>query len=444
MISRRSAAEAVDHTLTCWAEDDLAAVWIDRLTPAQLRARAATVDGRVAAGADLPLAGTTLAVKGNIDVAGLRTTAGCPSYGSVAVRSAAAVRSLEAAGAVVVGTTNLDQFATGLTGRSSPHGAPVNPRWSHLLTGGSSSGSAVAVAAGQVDLALGTDTAGSGRVPAAFHGLVGLKPTRGRISAAGVVPACQSLDCVSIFAENVDLAALAAELATGPDADDPWSRRLPESAISSPPTRIAVPDPATLDFDGDPDAGGRFAGAVGALLTGTPMQAVPVDLRPFLAVGRLLYDGAFVAERYAAVGAFLDTDPVGVDPLVSALIRAAGDVPAWRLAADITELKRLQHNTLHVWEEADVLVVPTVPRLLTVTQAAADVRAASARLGTYTNFVNLLDLCALTVPVPPELGVPADPAGPPTSITLIGPAGTDDRLVSVARSLGTPASPRTR
>ena len=225
------AAAAVARAFDRIAADGRDGIWITLAERRRADAAAAAVDERVAAGATLPLAGTTLAVKDNIDVGGLPTTAGCPAYSYVPDVDAAAVAALVAAGAVVVGKTNLDQFATGLVGVRSPYGACPNAHWPGLVAGGSSSGSAVAVASGLVDLALGTDTAGSGRVPAACNGIVGLKPTRGRIATTGVVPACRSLDCVSVFARTVELAALAAELATGPDLRDPWSRS-PPAAIT--------------------------------------------------------------------------------------------------------------------------------------------------------------------------------------------------------------------
>jgi allophanate hydrolase len=422
-----SAVEAVAAAHDRIEADGRAGIWIEVLPRARTLAAAAAVDAAVAAGEPRPLAGLTAAVKANMDVAGLQTTAGCPSYGAgtTPARSARAVRALEAAGAVVVGVTNLDQFATGLVGTRSPHGVCPNAHWPGLVAGGSSSGSAVAVAAGLVDVALGTDTAGTRRVPAAANGIVGAKPTRGRISTAGVVPACRSLDCVSVFAATVARAVQVVDLLAGPDSDDPWSRTPPglvEQAPRGRPWRLAVPDPAVTP--------GLDPAAVAALVAATGAEVRPVDLTPFLAAGRLLYEGAFVAERYEAVGAFLETEPAGVDPVVDRLIRAAGRLPAWQLARDRSTLAALAARVGHVWRTADALVVPTVPRIPTVAEVAADPIGVNAELGTYTNAVNLLDQCALTIPV----GPPAT-AGPPASLMLVAPAGADGWLAALGGAL---------
>ena len=288
------AVHAVEASFDAIAADGRPSIWIDLVDRDVALARAEEVDRRVAAGDALPLAGRTLAVKGNIDVAGLDTTAGCPAYAYRPARDAAVVRALTGAGAVVIGTTNLDQFATGLVGTRSPYGVCPNAHWEGLIAGGSSSGSAVAVATGMVDLALGTDTAGSGRVPAAANGIIGLKPTRGRVSAAGVVPACASIDCVAFIARDVHLAALAAEIASGSDPDDPWSRTPPVVAPQSGPLRVGTPTLADLDFDGDRDGAARWSAAlasvVGTLGDGWPAGAsfpeVPVD--GLVDAGRLL------------------------------------------------------------------------------------------------------------------------------------------------------------
>ncbi len=367
------------------------------------------------AASNLPLAGLTLAVKDNIDVAGLPTTAGCPAFAYQPTTDAAVVAALRAAGAVVIGKTNLDQFATGLVGVRSPYGIAPNACADGLIPGGSSSGSAVAVATGMVDVALGTDTAGSGRVPAACNGIVGLKPTRGRVSTRGVVPACRSLDCVSFFARDVSTAGLVASLASGADAADPWSRSSPKRAVPTRPLRVGVPAELAAIPAGT------------AALAAAGVSLVDVDLAPFVAAGDLLYGGAFVAERYEAVGAFVDAHRADVHPVVGEIIGAAACVPAWQLFRDQTELARLRALTTPVWDDIDVLAVPSVPRVPTVDEVLAEPLAVNSMLGTYTNFVNLLDLCALTVPV----GGPA-PSAPPPSITLIAPAWSDDLLVSLA------------
>jgi allophanate hydrolase len=397
-----SAVEAVEQAYARIEADGSPGIFIELVDPNVALRAARAVD---AVSPRLPLAGTTLGVKGNIDVAGHRTTAGCPTFGSVAAVSAPVVRALEAAGTVTVAITNLDQFATGLVGTRSPYGICPNAHWPGLISGGSSSGSAVAVARGLVDLALGTDTAGSGRVPAAASGIVGLKPTRGWLSTSGVVPACRSLDCVAVFARDIELGWTALQLAAGNVPDDPFGRVAPRLDVSS---------------------GVRVGTGLGS--SEFVMDAVEVDVEPFLAAGSLLYDGAFVAERYAAVGAFVDAHRDEVDPTVGAIIAAAGLLPAWQLARDQEELARLRRATEATWERVDVLALPTVPRFPTVADVIADPVGVNAELGMYTTFVNLLDLCALTLPVGPR-----DEHGPPPSVTLIAPAWHDAALVSLAR-----------
>ncbi len=425
---------AADDALGRIADDGRSGIWIEVLERDEVMEAAAAVDRRRADGEALPLAGRTLAVKGNIDVGGHRTTAGCPSYGDVAARSAPAVAALERAGAVVVGITSLDQFATGLVGTRSPYGICPNAHWAPLVSGGSSSGSAVAVAAGLVDLAFGTDTAGSGRVPAAANGIVGVKPTRGRCSTLGVVPACRSLDCLSMFATSVELAheslALVAVQPTEPN--DPWRRRGELDGVPDRPLRIGIPVAADLRFDGDPDGRARFEAAVEVLAgslaaSGAAPMLYGFDLLPFLEAGALLYDGAFVAERYEAVGSFLERDRQDLDPIVREVVLGGASVAGWEVFRDMGELARLRQRTVATWSEVDLLVVPSVPRVPTVAEVQAEPIAVNRMLGTYTDFVNLLDLAAVTIPV----GPPA-PGGPPTSLTLIGRAWSDDVLASVA------------
>jgi allophanate hydrolase len=432
------AVDAVSAAYERIAADGRDGVWITLVGRDDALAAARRVDARGAAGADLPLAGATLAVKDNIDVAGLPTTAGCPAFAYTPTADAPTVAALTAAGAVVVGKTNLDQFATGLVGVRSPYGVTPNARWAGLVAGGSSSGSAVAVAAAMVDLALGTDTAGSGRVPAACNGIVGVKPTRGRLSTRGVVPACRSLDCVSVFGRTVELAARGAALAAGPDPDDPWSRAAPLVPPPERPPRLGVPATVDLSFDGDQAGPAGFAkGLAAARAIGA--ELVEVDLAPFVEAGALLYGGAFVAERYEAVGAFVDAHPDDVHPVVAGIVRESGRLPAWQVFRDRTALTRLAAATAPVWDRVDALLVPTVPRVPTVAEVLAAPLAVNAMLGTYTNFVNLLDLCAVTLPVDGSCG-----SGPPPSVTVIGPAWSDDVVVSVAMQLGTPASRRSR
>jgi allophanate hydrolase len=406
-------------------------VWITRVGPEGLDVAFDELDRRQAAGEQLTLAGLTLAVKDNIDVAGLPTTAGCPAFASEPATTAPAVRALVEAGAVVVGKTNLDQFATGLVGTRSPYGAVRNAVAPEYISGGSSSGSAVAVALGLVDVALGTDTAGSGRVPAALNGIVGIKPTRGLVSTTGVVPACRSFDCVSVFATTVDRAERALAVMAGPDlAEPPDTRRRPV-----PPTAPlgAVPHPVVARVAAaalpDLDAGrlAAYQDAVGRLEDGG-CTTVEIDLALFLEAGRLLYQGAFLAERYAAVGAWIDSHPDQVDPVVGPMISAAGGLGAAQLADDTDRLGQLILETGRVLAAvgADSLVLPTAPFHPTIAEVAADPVGLNARLGVYTTFVNLLDLCAVSVPAGTVDGLPF-------GVSLIGPAWTDRVQADLAR-----------
>ena len=409
-------------------------LWIDLRPQDAVLADAVVVEARLAAGERLPLAGTLVAVKGNIDVAGLRTTAACPLFGEVAAEHAPAVARLVAAGALVVGTTNLDQFATGLVGTRSPYGAVRDARRPDRVAGGSSSGSAVAVALGLVDVALGTDTAGSGRVPAAFGGIVGLKPTRGLLPTRGVVPACRELDCVSVFAADLPTARLAAAVCAGVDPADPLSRPWPADApLAAPPRpRVGVP----LDGDLAPlSAAGRAAFAqAAARLADRGAELVPVSLAPFVAAGALLYGGGFVAQRYAAVGAFVEAHAGedGVDPTVAAIVLGARDVSAHRLVADTETLDGLRRQAREVFAELDALLVPTVPHQPTLAEVAADPVGANARLGVWTTCANLLDLSAVAVPA-------GTADGGAFGVTLYAPAFADAVAADVAALLGDPA-----
>ncbi|MFE7928826.1 allophanate hydrolase [Streptomyces sp. NPDC057456] len=401
-------------------------IWIDLRPPADVEAEARTLDERLARGERLPLAGRLLAVKGNIDVAGLPTTAGCPAYAYRPAADAPAVARLRAAGALVLGTTNLDQFATGLVGTRSPHGAVRGAVDPSRVSGGSSSGSAVAVALGIVDLALGTDTAGSGRVPAAFNGIVGLKPTRGLVPTEGVVPACASIDCVTVFARTLPEAERAlAHMAS------PAGRALPALPARRPgPWRVAVPP---LDQLGELDPGWAAAyeaavrrlGAAGAEIRG-------IDLGPFTEAAAMLYEGAFVAERYSAVGAFVDKltaeGGAGLDPTVAGIITRARDIPAHRLYTDTERLTALRTRALAELADSDALLLPTAPGHPTLAEVAADPLGANARLGRFTNSTNLFDLAAAAVPA-------GEVNGLPFGVMLVGPAFTDERLARIAQLL---------
>ncbi|MFI1439894.1 allophanate hydrolase [Streptomyces fructofermentans] len=404
-------------------------IWIDLRARPEVEAEAAGIDARLAAGHHLPLAGRLLAVKGNIDVAGLPTTAGCPAYSHRPETDAPAVARLRLAGALVLGTTNLDQFATGLVGTRSPYGAVRNAYDPRRVSGGSSSGSAVAVALGIVDLALGTDTAGSGRVPAAFNGVVGLKPTRGLVPTEGVVPACASLDCVTVFARTLAQAqeALAHMASPAGRAARPVPGRAPG------PWRVAVPPRERL---GALDEGWAEAfEAAAARLRDAGAELRPLDLTPFTEAAALLYEGAFVAERYTAVGDFVDKSlsagGAGLDPTVAGIITRARDIPAHRLFADQDRLARLRTRALAELGDADALLLPTAPGHPTLAEVAADPLGANARLGRFTNSTNLFDLAAVAVPA-------GEVSGLPFGVMLVGPASTDERLALIARALEAP------
>jgi allophanate hydrolase len=411
-------------------------VWIHRVGRAELTAAFADVDGRRAGGADLPLAGLTFAVKDNIDVAGVPTTAGCPAFARVAGVTAPAVAALVEAGAVFVGKTNLDQFATGLVGTRSPYGAVRNAVDPERVSGGSSSGSAVAVALGLVDLALGTDTAGSGRVPAAFNGIVGIKPTRGMVSTTGVVPACASFDCVSVFATSLALARrVLAVMAGAAGPSDPRERRPPPDAPLGVPARPVVACATWEDLDDLDEHRARSYAAALARLSATGCEVMPVALGPFLEAGRLLYGGGFLAERHAAVGAWVDAHPDDVDPVVGPIITSAGCIGGSRLAADTEQLGILAHEaqTLLAAVGACSLVLPTAPFHPTIAEVALDPVGVNSRLGRYTTFVNLLDLCAVSVPAEPVEGLPF-------GVSFIGPAWTDVVQADLASRLSVPAA----
>ncbi|MBV1937616.1 allophanate hydrolase [Streptomyces sp. BV286] len=433
-MSPQTQPQAVARVRAAYARIEATArpeVWIDLRPQAEVEEEARAVDTRLAAGEHLPLAGRLFAAKGNIDVAGLPTTAGCPAYAYRPDTDAPVVARLRAAGAIALGTTNLDQFATGLVGTRSPHGPVRNAVDPDRVSGGSSSGSAVAVALGIVDLALGTDTAGSGRVPAAFNGIVGLKPTRGLVPTDGVVPACASVDCVTVFARTLPEAEQALAHMASPPA-----RGLPALPGRVPgPWRIAVPP---LEQLGELDAGWSQAyEAAAARLRSAGAEVRTIDLTPFTEAAAMLYEGAFVAERYTAVGAFVDKllaeGGAGLDPTVAGIITRARDIPAHRLFADQDRLAALRARALTELGDADALLLPTTPGHPTLAEVAADPLGANARLGRFTNSTNLFDLAAVAVPA-------GQVAGLPFGVMLVGPAFTDERLARIARALEVPTA----
>jgi allophanate hydrolase len=414
-VAERAHAAAVEHAETSGA-------WISLVDRDWLLERA----GELAAGpSDLPLHGVPFGIKDNIDLEGLPTTAACPPFAYRPERSAAAVRRLMAAGALPLGKTNLDQFATGLVGTRSPYGPCSSVADPSRVAGGSSSGSGVAVGAGVVPLALGTDTAGSGRVPAAFNGVVGVKPTRGLVSTAGVVPACRSLDCVSVFSAGVELGRRALAVLAGVDFDDAYSRPArAQSGWAGAPVRIGVPGAACLDTlePAGAEAWSRVVAAAAAIAD----EVVEVDLDPFLETGRLLYDGPWVAERYAVAGEWLARGGPGIDPAVREIVlggRAWSAVDVFRAQEQLAGLRQWADAT---WLGIDTLLLPTAPFHPTHADVAADPIGVNARLGTFTTFANLLDLCAVAVPA----GTRSD--GLPFGVTLLAPAFHDTALLDLA------------
>ena len=409
------------------AADGDPATWIHPPDPEALAARVAHLERRADDGESLPLFGIPVAVKDNIDVAGMPTTAGCPAYAYEPTVSAPVVAALEDAGAVIVGKTNLDQFATGLVGTRSPYGTPRNAVAPAHIPGGSSSGSASAVAAGLVPIALGTDTAGSGRVPAAMQGLVGPKPTRGLLPLTGIVPACRSLDTVSVFGRSVADAWAGFEvLRTAPA--DVWTRPASERRLApaqDPSTlRAAIPDADTLDGL-DPEAAAAFERHHKALAA-LGVTVTEVSFRPFLDVAELLYGGPWLAERLVATNDLLREDPDALDPVVRSIIEPAQRIRAVDVFRAQDRLTVLRAKVAAALEGVDVLVVPSVPMAPTIDEVAASPVAVNSRLGTFTNFVNLLDMAAIAVPG----GRRGD--GVPVGFTLVGRAGSDRGLAALA------------
>ena len=378
--------------------------------------------------ARLPLYGIPVAVKDNIDALGLPTTAACPAFSYSPAHDATSVARLRAAGAIIIGKTNLDQFATGLVGVRSPYGIPNNPLRSDLIPGGSSSGSAVAVSAGLVPLALGTDTAGSGRVPAMLNNIVGLKPSLGLISTAGVVPACRTLDCVSVFSLTVDDAMTALSAMAGPDGADPFSRNPPLAAMDAFPSqlRLGVPRNGQLIFFGD-KASEKAYGEALARWTALGATFVEFDLEPLYETARLLYEGPWVAERYLVIRNLLASSPDAIHPITREITAAGARLTAADTFAALYRLQALRRIAERAFANIDALVLPTAPTVYSTAQVLANPVELNSRLGTYTNFVNLLDLCGLALPAAMR------PDGIPFGITLLAPAGHDAQLASIGR-----------
>lgn len=397
-------------------------VWISRASPEDLVAAARVVDARIAAGEVLPLAGVPFAAKDNIDVAGFETTAACPAFAYRPEHSAGVIERLLAAGAICVGKTNLDQFATGLNGTRSPYGAPRNAYNLAYVSGGSSSGSSVAVAAGLVPFALGTDTAGSGRVPAAFQHLIGFKPTKGRWSTRGLLPACRTLDCITVFTDDTADARLIDRVVAAFDPADPYSKPFADRPIAR--KTIGVPRRDQRVFFGDADSEHLYDRAL-EKLAGLG-DLVEIDFEPLKEAALLLYAGPWVAERTAAMAGILADNPGAIDPTVREVVEPGLAMTAVELFGGIYRLAELKRHADTLWDSIDLMVFPTAGTTYRVAELLAAPVALNSAFGLYTNFVNLLDMAALAVPA----GIRANGTG--FGITLIGPADTDGALLDTA------------
>ncbi len=411
-------------------EADDGNIWIARIPDEQVIADAERLSALDPA--TLPLFGITFAVKDNIDVAGMPTTAGCPEFAYTPDVSSPVVDRLVAAGAILIGKTNLDQFAAGLVGTRSPFGACENAFDSAYVSGGSSSGSAVAVARGLVSFSLGTDTAGSGRVPAAFNNIVGLKPSRGLLSARGVVPACRTLDCISIFANCAADAQSVLDVAAGYDEDDAYSREetgiSSGAAVSPQGARIGVPKAENLEFFGDRAAEKLFRAAV-SRAESLGGQIVEIDLAPFLEAARLLYEGPWVAERYVGIREFFDAHPDVVHPVTREIIGGGAKPSAAEAFAAEYRMQALRREVEPVWQDIDVMMTPTAGTIYTIAELEADPVQLNSNLGYYTNYMNLLDLCGTAVPA----GFLDN--GPPFGVTFVAPAFRDRAILPLAHAM---------
>jgi allophanate hydrolase len=417
----------IDDLITRIGLESDPAIWITRVADDQLRAAAMALQAREPD--SLPLFGIPFAVKDNIDVVGLPTTAACPEFAYLPEVTAPAVQPLLDAGALLIGKTNLDQFATGLTGTRSPYGLPANAFDPDYISGGSSSGSAMAVTRGLVSFALGTDTAGSGRVPAALGNLIGLKPSCGLISTRGVLPACRSLDCVSVFALTCADARTVLELMAGFDAEDPFARIFPpDSAAIRTPFRFGVPRPGQREFFGDSASATAFEQAITTLVA-LGGEAVAVDYAPFRETAQLLYEGPWVSERYLAIRKLLTTQPQSLLPVVRQIIAAGSRFSATDAFAAQYRLQTLRQVLRPLWNDIDLMLTPTIGTAYTRAAVLADPLTLNDRLGYYTNHLNLLDLCAVAVPCG------FLPSGLPFGVTVQAPAGHDGALLALADRL---------
>ncbi|NUS92164.1 MAG: allophanate hydrolase [Nocardia sp.] len=427
-------AEKVARAYRTIREHDRPEIWITLRTEAEVLAEAVALEDRLARGERLPLAGLLLAVKDNIDIAGLPTTCACPGFERTPERTAPAVARLLEQGALVLGKTNLDQFATGLVGTRSPYGAVRNALFPDRVSGGSSSGSAVAVALGMVDAALGTDTAGSGRVPAALNGIVGVKPSLGLVPTTGVVPACPDYDVVTVFARDLTLATTVTAAMIGPDAADPRSRTWPADTPLGAPARATLAIPADHNLTAlTPAYRAAFDATVARWKAGGG-EVATVDIGELLEAAVLLYDGAVVAQRYAAMGEFLSGAPEGADPGVARIVAGAARPAAHEYVTDLGRLAQAAAAARRLFDDYPALLLPTTTEHPTLAAVAAEPVAINSRMGTFTNFCNLLDLAA--VAVPGEETAEGDPFG----VMLVTPAFADQiGIDAAARLLDTPA-----
>lgn len=399
-------------------------IWISRMAWHQLKPYLARLQEVPVC--SLPLWGIPFAIKDNIDLVDLPTTAACPDFQYQPNSSATVVQRLIGAGAVPLGKTNLDQFATGLVGTRSPYGIPENVLDSKLIPGGSSSGSAVAVARDLATFSLGTDTAGSGRVPAALNGIFGLKPTRGLISCKGVVPACKSLDCVSVFTNNLDDAETLLPIVGFFDFEDPYSRSKPEEMYFARPSfTFGIPHKEQLNFWGNKLFQEQYEKAVAHMID-RGGRCVEVDYAPFDETAKLLYEGPWVAERYTAICDLIESKPEALYPVTRAIIEKGKDYTAVDTFNAMYRLETLRQKVKPVWEEIDFLLLPTAGLAPTIEAVKTDPVVVNSKLGTYTNFVNLLDLCGIAVPADPKEGLPF-------GITLLAPAFHDQKIIEYAR-----------
>lgn len=404
--------------------EDTHHIWIRRLTTDEMLVYAQKLEQQNPA--DLPLYGIPFAIKDNIDLAGIPTTAACPEYAYTPANSATVVQKLIDAGAIPIGKTNLDQFATGLVGVRSPYGACKNSINIDYISGGSSAGSAVSVALNMASFSLGTDTAGSGRVPAAFNNLVGIKPSLGLLSTTGVIPACKTLDCVSIFARNTADAQAVFAVALGFDEDDAYSRpQTPQLPQFKPHFKFGVPRESQLAYFNNAETPHLFAAAI-QQLESIGGEKVEIDFAPFSETAQLLYEGPWVAERYAAIQDFFDAKPAAIFPVTKQIIGNAFKFSAADTYNAMYKLKALQRKAGKVWQHIDVLLTPTAGTIYTINEVQANPVQTNSNLGYYTNFMNLLDMAAIAIPA----GFQANDL--PFGVTLCAPAMTDDALLKLA------------